>query len=229
MNENQMNAAPVRAAKGHSRRTIVKGVAWSLPVIATAVAVPAHAASLPQQTACATDSTVTWTYTDAPVTPPASSDPHPTYGAPYLQYHYPTGTQPTVTATFRVVNAGPLAAPIAGIQVRTVGTNSASWVNVGSLTVASSRGTAIVAGSVPGDPAIAAGNDTYWTIAPAAGTDGLLGVGEFIEFTITMTALTKLNGGAYWYPTIGLETCGGWIAGGLQPRTPTPRSTFDWV
>ncbi|MGF3056911.1 transcriptional initiation protein Tat [Microbacterium sp. YY-01] len=30
-----------------SRRTVVKGAAWSIPVIATAVAVPAHAASAP--------------------------------------------------------------------------------------------------------------------------------------------------------------------------------------
>lgn len=36
--------------KGLSRRTLVKGAAWSVPVIATAVAAPAYAASLPQGT-----------------------------------------------------------------------------------------------------------------------------------------------------------------------------------
>lgn len=42
MNETSMKAA---AAPSVARRTVIKGAAWSIPVIAAAVAVPAHAAS----------------------------------------------------------------------------------------------------------------------------------------------------------------------------------------
>ncbi|WP_417505438.1 hypothetical protein [Microbacterium sp.] len=57
MNENEV-AVPGR---GMSRRTIVKGAAWSLPVIAAAVATPLAAASTTNCTATVSTSTATYT------------------------------------------------------------------------------------------------------------------------------------------------------------------------
>lgn len=42
----QNKNTPIDAEKGLDRRTVMKGAAWSVPVIALAVATPAHAASI---------------------------------------------------------------------------------------------------------------------------------------------------------------------------------------
>lgn len=54
--QNMTEAAPYRAVP---RRTVVRGAAWSIPVIAAAVAVPAHAASLKQPNIAVTSGCLT--------------------------------------------------------------------------------------------------------------------------------------------------------------------------
>ncbi|UFS60172.1 hypothetical protein [Subtercola endophyticus] len=86
--------------KGIDRRTIVKGAAWSAPIVAIAIAAPAAAASTTPPAAAwdAWFSDVTF------VTPPDTTLP-PSNGYPYSSPAYYPGT--TLTATFQLGNHGP--------------------------------------------------------------------------------------------------------------------------
>lgn len=95
-----MTSTKSTTAKGMSRRTIVTGAAWTVPVVALAVATPAHAAS----TAEPTDIQVT----RQPTPPVANRALRLTYAGTsnFETVPFPAGSTAVITI------AGPLASPI---------------------------------------------------------------------------------------------------------------------
>ena len=114
------HTATSELATGVSRRLVVKGAAWSVPAIAVASAVPAHAASTDQNLAVAANDC-------SLVTLRIGSDAMPGFTYTVTEGTVPTGTQITISSGGAVaINSGNFTLPT-GVSLLSVGGNVATF------------------------------------------------------------------------------------------------------
>lgn len=206
---------PAAAAQGNgvSRRTLVKGAAWSIPVIAAAVAVPMAAASTPvQQTECITNANATFSYATGPVTPPYAIDSD----SGRTEYVYLLGQSYEMTNTTTITYTGALPSKISDLSFTVGGTNWFIWSFTGTPTLTSSRGNIQVASF--DEHAVATPDDRrgMTTIYPVAvGADDLVHPGDVLTLTWNFIAhgptspVEPGSNSGYSYTFTSLESCAG--------------------
>lgn len=197
-----------------TRRTLVKGAAWSVPVIAAAVALPMAAASdVPVQTQCMDQSSVTFGITSSPVTPPYATIANP-YDPAYPLHQFKEGQSYEITVTSTITYTGALPARIDELTFLMRGTRSLDWTFSGTPTVVSTRGN-ITLGTAVGQPDDVAPRRTGVTeITPApVGSDAYVHPGDVITITWNLLAHgpkdpVGVTGSGYAYPYFLMTSCG---------------------
>lgn len=218
MTEPHENVRP-GAGRRIDRRTIVKGAAWSVPVIASAIAVPAQAASGPVQTQCLDASNTAWSSSTTPVTTPYATTTAPGTNAGYDLYQFKEGQSYEITTSTTIVYGGTLPATIAGLTFEVMGTRWFDWTLVGTPTIVSSRGNVAFGSAVDAEPGAAAPTRTAKTdLIPIATdvSDPYIHPGDTITITWNLMAHGPsspigVTGSGYAYTTATLSCNGTWI------------------
>lgn len=226
MSESGVTQSAAMSSASPSRRNLVKGLAWSVPVVAVAVATPMAVAS-PK---CLSASDVSRTYSNAPVTTPAASLAIASGQNPgYLCHQFTPGSTYTVRATATFTFSGASPTLTSGLRIRIGATASIVWTATGTPTAVSSAGNVTVAAISTPLPTPEA--ERTLTLASTSGPSGLVNPGDTITVVWEMLATAP---GANWngtstgfaFPFIGLVDCGGLI-GTLFPQAAIIPRPFD--
>jgi len=202
--------APQNSPKGISRRTIVKGAAWSVPVIAAAVAVPAHAASV--AATCLDIGYVSLTYKNTPIDAPLSTQPSP-YDSSYDLYALSEGQSYLIASEMTVHYSSLASDPVQAstLALRIVGTNWFNWELVGTPTVESSAGplVATIGAENTGNP-----NRADYQLSLS---EGIIQPGGYLTLKWTYRALSPVEpagttGSGYAYTAAYVTGCNGAIS-----------------
>lgn len=218
MNEQHKKTA-AHAGSGVHRRTVVKGAAWSIPVIAAAVAVPAHAASVPVQTQCMDDTNTTWGGSTTAVTQPyatTTSSQNPGYNL----YQFQQGQSYEITVTTTITYNGVLPVSIAGLMFEIQGTRWIDWTLTGTPTITSTRGNITLGSATDAAPGQVAPQRTATTdLTPIAtdASDPYIHPGDTITITWNLIAHGPSSpigaaGSGYAYPIATLTCNGAWTS-----------------
>ncbi|MGX1694633.1 hypothetical protein ACWIBQ_04515 [Microbacterium keratanolyticum] len=200
--------------QGVSRRILIKGAAWSVPIVATAIAVPMAAASTPVQTECVTAVNAEFAYETAPVTAPHASMPYPSDPSRPL-HQYLLGQSYEMTSTTTITYTGALPSKISDLSFDVGGTNWFIWSLAGTPTLSSTRGNMTVGTfeehSVA-TPELRRGMTTIYPIA--VGSDDLVHPGDVLTLTWNLTAhgpSSPMPSGSsgYAYTFTSLTSCAG--------------------
>lgn len=204
------------AAAGMSRRTVVKGAAWALPVVAAAVAVPAAAASAAEQTQCITADSMGVTIVSSPVSTPFATGVHPTY--PGTVHQFEDGIAYEITSTMTIVYTGALPSLVSDLRFDVMGSGSFQWTLKDAPLVTSSAGNMATGAYVEAAVATPEARRARTTVTP-------VGVGAGVQYVqpndvITVTwnmiahgpsgAYSPAGTSAYAYPQALIESCAGW-------------------
>lgn len=148
--EDRTEGAEQRNPLNLTRRTVVKGAAWSVPIVAAAVAAPMAAASV-VQTQCIDNSNIVLESTTTPVTPPyqtTTSALNPGYDV----YRFQVGQAYEITTTTTITYGGTLPVSIADLTFSVIGTPWIDWTLTGTPTITSTRGNIALGSAVNAAP-----------------------------------------------------------------------------
>lgn len=222
-----MQGAPVM------RRTIVKGAAWSVPVLAAAVAAPMAAATTGPvlQTQCIGAADASASYTTGPVTPPYDTQDH---GDGRPEYIYKQGQSYEMTTTMTITYSGALPSNISDLSFYVIGTNWFEWSLAGTPSITSSRGN-IAYGShdelAVADPSQRRGATSIYPVA--TGSDAYVHPGDVITVTWNFTAHGPtspigVTGSGFAYAVGSMSSCSG-TAVRLGPNASTTTALYQYV
>lgn len=199
---------PLSTTPGATRRAVVAGAAWTVPVIATAIGSPLASASTPTaEASCPADGSFGATYSAATrlQVQPSTGDlvdtispyrPNTTGTNSLLSYSTAAPVVVTVTATMVYGGAEPTSPNLLALRFGTYRTIDGPRWTVGTPTVTASSGVVIAAGA----PVLApdGARAERFTSTLAAEPDARISSGDVI--TATWTATWSADSTTTWYP-----------------------------